>query len=131
MAWKLQADRPFYIQLVEQLQQRIIAGTYRAGERLPSVRDLAQEASVNANTMQRALTELEQLGLVYTQRTAGRFITEDQAKIDSLRVAFAQRRVLGFAQDMQRLGFTIEQAIAFLSEHTAEIDKEDSAWTTS
>lgn len=131
MAWTLQGDRPFYIQLVEQLQQRIIAGTYRAGDRLPSVRDLAQEASVNANTMQRALTELEQLGLVYAQRTAGRFITEDQAKIDALRHTFAHRRVLCFAQDMQQLGFTVEQAIAFLNEQGAEIDKEDSSWTTS
>ncbi len=75
--WEFQSDRPIYTQLVEQIKLRIISGIYKPGDKLPSVRDFAQEASVNPNTMQRALAELEKDGLVYSQRTSGRFITED------------------------------------------------------
>ena len=78
MAWDLKSDRPIYTQLVEEIELRIISGRYEAGEKLASVRDLAAEAAVNPNTMQRALAELEQRGLVYSQRTSGRFITEDK-----------------------------------------------------
>ena len=77
MAWNLDADKPIYAQLVEIIQMQIISGQYRAGDRLPSVRELAAEASVNPNTMQKALAELERNGLIYTQRTSGRMVTED------------------------------------------------------
>jgi DNA-binding transcriptional regulator YhcF (GntR family) len=119
MTWELRGDRPIYAQLMEQLQLRIIAGVYRAGQRLPSVRDLASEAAVNTNTMQRALTELEQAGLVYAQRTAGRFITDDQRKIDAVRNAFAQSRASAYLQGMQNLGYTREEALDFLSDTPA------------
>lgn len=77
MSWQLTADRPIYLQLIEEIELRIVSGMYTVGEKLPGVRDLAAQASVNPNTMQKALTELERQGLVYSQRTAGRFITED------------------------------------------------------
>ena len=114
MPWELEDDRPIYTQLLEQLQLRIIAGVYRAGERLPSVRDLAQEAAVNANTMQRALTELEQAELVYAQRTAGRFITEDLEKIAAARAAFARQHARSYLQGMEKLGYAREEALEFL-----------------
>ena len=66
MTWELKNDRPIYAQLIEQIKLRIISGFYRPGERLPSVRDMAAEAAVNPNTMQRALSELERDGLLYT-----------------------------------------------------------------
>ena len=119
MPWVLEDDRPIYTQLLEQLQLRIIAGTYRAGQRLPSVRDLAQEAAVNANTMQRALAELEQAKLVYAQRTAGRFITEDLEMIAAARASFARQHALTYLQGMEKLGYTREEALQFL--HTAEL----------
>lgn len=78
MPWDLDNNRPIYLQLMEKIQQDIISGVYHAGDRLPSVRELALEASVNPNTMQKALSELERNGLVHTQRTSGRFITEDK-----------------------------------------------------
>ncbi|MDR3051977.1 MAG: GntR family transcriptional regulator [Oscillospiraceae bacterium] len=115
MAWELLPDRPFYTQLLEHLQVRIMTGVYAAGQRLPSVRDLAEEASVNVNTMQRALTELEQAGLVNTQRTAGRFITGDQGRIDALRTDLAALQARGYLQGMARLGFAPQEALAFLA----------------
>ena len=76
MKWDFSSDAPIYAQLILQIKVGIVSGAFPPGERLPSVRDLATEAGVNPNTMQRALTELERDGLVYSQRTAGRFVTE-------------------------------------------------------
>ena len=67
MPWELDNDRPIYLQLMERIQQDIVSGIYKPGDRLPSVRDLAVEAAVNPNTMQKALSELERSGLVYSQ----------------------------------------------------------------
>ena len=64
MTWHFENDRPIYTQLLEQIRLRIISGIYAAGSRLPSVRELAGEASVNPNTMQKALSELEQSGII-------------------------------------------------------------------
>ena len=82
MEWEFRADAPIYTQLCEQLTLAIVSGVFGPGERLPAVRELAVDAGVNPNTMQRALSELERNGLVYTQRTAGRFVTEDFARIE-------------------------------------------------
>ena len=71
MAWQFEHDRPIYTQLLEQIRMLIISGVYPIGSRLPSVRDLAAEAAVNPNTMQKALSELERSGLIYSQRTSG------------------------------------------------------------
>ena len=78
MAWTLDSDRPIFLQIVERIQTDIVSGRYQPGDKLPSVRDLAAEASVNPNTMQKAFAELERTGLVYSRRTSGRFITEDR-----------------------------------------------------
>ena len=78
MAWKLDNDRPIYAQIVEKIKLRIISGFYQPGSKLPSVRDLALEAGVNPNTMQKAFAELENSGLLITMRTSGRMVTEDE-----------------------------------------------------
>ena len=83
MEWDIRNDQPIYTQLIQQVTLAILSGTFPCGGRLPPVREMAAEAGVNPNTMQRALAELERTGLVYTQRTAGRFVTEDAAVIDS------------------------------------------------
>lgn len=85
MAWTLDSDRPIYIQLVERIQLQIVSGHYQPGQKLPSVRDLAAEASVNPNTMQKAFTELESSGLVITQSTSGRTVTDDANLIQNVR----------------------------------------------
>ena len=81
MPWNLDSDRPIFIQILERIRVDIISGKYQPGDKLPSVRELAAEAAVNPNTMQRAFAELERTGLVYSKRTSGRFITEDREMI--------------------------------------------------
>lgn len=111
MVWELKGDRPIYAQLIEQLQLGIIAGVFPPGSRMPAVRDLASEAAVNPNTMQKALSELERSGLLYTQRTAGRFVTEDSALIQRVKEEFAVEQIREFFEKMRRLGFTTEQTV--------------------
>lgn len=116
MPWNLNSDRPIFAQLIECIQLEILSGKYQPGDKLPSVRDLAQEAAVNPNTMQRALAELERTGLVYTQRTAGRFITEDEKMIEQLKKDLAQETIQTFLESMQRIGFSKEETIEFINQ---------------
>ena len=109
MAWNLDDSRPIYLQLVDIIKTQIVAGIYKPGDKLPSVRDLAMEASVNPNTMQKALTELERSGLVYTQRTSGRFITEDTTKMTDIKEQLAKEQIQLFLKNMEQLGFTKEE----------------------
>ena len=106
MAWILDDTRPIYLQIEDLIKTNIIAGVYQPGQKLPSVRDLAAEASVNPNTMQKALTELERSGLVYTQRTSGRFITEDVSKMTELKEQIAREQIQLFLKNMEQLGLT-------------------------
>ena len=90
MSFELHSSRPIWLQLAEQLGRRIVTGVYPPGSRFPTVRELAAEAGVNPNTMQRALTQLESRGLVTTNRTAGRTVTEDTAVLDAMRAQLAR-----------------------------------------
>ena len=114
MPWKLQSDRPIWVQLAEVLMQRIVSGQYPAGIRVPSVRDLAAEAGVNPNTMQRALTALEERGLVSAQRNTGRFVTEDTALIAETRKTLAQEELSAFCEKMRQLGFDVNEIAQLL-----------------
>lgn len=116
MKWELTSDRPIYAQLVEQITQRIVSGEYRAGDKLPSVRDLAQEAAVNPNTMQKALAELERSGLVYTQRTAGRYITEDETMLEGIKADLATQQIIAFFEKMNQLGFDKDKTIHLIEQ---------------
>ena len=106
MAWTFKDDRPIYSQLVEQIKIKIISGEWELGGRLSSVRELAEQAGVNPNTMQRALAELERDGLVHSKRTSGRFVTEDEDMIKGVREAVAAENIAAFMENMKRLGFT-------------------------
>ena len=90
MPWNLDDSRPIYLQLMERIQHDIISGVYQPGDKLPSVRDLALDAAVNPNTMQKALSELERGGLVYSHRTSGRFITDDSTLLKKIKTDLAQ-----------------------------------------
>lgn len=111
MAWNLDADRPVYTQLVEKIQMQIVSGQYPPGGRLPSVRELAMVAAVNPNTMQKALSELERTGLVITQRTNGRTVTEDADLICNIREQLAKETINELFAKMTALGFTEQEAI--------------------
>ncbi len=116
MAWNMDSDRPIYAQLVERIQMQIVSGYYPSGARLPSVRELAADAAVNPNTMQKAFAELERSGLIVTQRTNGRTVTEDRELIDSVRRNLAGVHVESFVVKMKELGYTREQIFAFLEQ---------------
>lgn len=118
MAWKFDGDRPIYAQLVEQIQFQIIAGAYPPGSRLPAVRELAAEAAVNPNTMQKALTELEEAGLIFAQRTAGRFVTEDQQTIERMKQGLSHEMIERFLKDMRHLGCGPQQSVEILRKYT-------------
>ena len=115
MPWDLLNDRPIYTQLLEQIKRKIVSGEYSAGERLPSVREYAAEAGVNPNTMQKALAELEREGLVRTERTAGRFITEDEILIQQIREELAREQIQAFVGAMKDLGYSREDSMELLS----------------
>lgn len=119
MAWDFESDRPIYTQLLEKIQLMIISGKFKPGDRLPSVRDLSSEAAVNPNTMQRALQELERQGLVYSQRTSGRMVTQDTELIKSVKEKVAINHVKSFLETMNELGFDqqeIQGIITLLSD---------------
>ena len=118
MTWTIQGDRPIWQQLREELTQRIVTGAYPMGSKLPSVRDLASEAGVNPNTMQRALAELERDALVSTNRTSGRFVTEDEALLASIRRELAKAHIRLYLHGMETLGYTHEEAKEILMEET-------------
>lgn len=121
MAWDLDNDRPIYLQLMERIRLDIVAGLYNPGDKLPSVRDLALEAAVNPNTMQKALSELERDGLVYSQRTSGRFITEDTTMLKRLKTELAAEQIRQFFEKMKQLGFENSETLALIEK---ELKKE-------
>ena len=120
MPWNLDSSRPIYLQIIERVQMDIITGRYQPGDKLPSVRDLAQEAAVNPNTMQKALSELERSGLIYSQRTSGRFITEDKDLIHQMKKELAAAEVSAFVAHMKQLGITPEEIRQLLAETIEE-----------
>ena len=116
MEWQIAAGRPVYIQLVEQLEQAVVTGVYPPGERVTAVRDLAAQAQVNPNTMQRALAEMESRGLLVTQRTTGRTVTSDTALIAKTRQALAASLAQDFLAQAKALGLTREEILALLQQ---------------
>lgn len=116
MSWNISNDRPVYIQLVEELTMRIVSGVYKPGERIDSVRDFAQQAKVNPNTMQKALAEIERNGLVYSQRTAGKFVTEDKKIIEKARKSIATAELETFMLKMKKLGYNKETVLCFIND---------------
>ena len=107
-------ERPIYIQLVETLKLEIVSGKLKPGDRIPSVRELALTARVNPNTMQKALSELESQGLIYTERTNGKFVTQNQTLIKDIKDELANEKVEKYIADMKNIGITFEESIEYL-----------------
>ena len=110
MHWVFTSDAPIYLQVVRQLEQMIASGMLAPGDRLLSVREFASQANINPNTMQKALTELEDRGIVYSKRTSGRFVTDDTERISQLREELAEKEITDFLTAMKRLGYSDTQA---------------------
>ena len=125
MAWNIENNRSVYIQLVEHIQKRILSGEYAPGDKLPSVRELAKDAGVNPNTMQRAFQELERQGLVRANRTSGRFITDDQMVLKNAAQQQACYVVTYYYEHMRDLGFNHEEMIALLKQYIENLDERE------
>ena len=125
MPWSFEPNQPIYTQLIDRLRLAVAAGEYPPGSRLPTVRELAAEAGINPNTVQRALLELEREGLIYSQRTSGRFVTDDPAAVESARKTLAAGQVHRFLSAMRALGFTQQEAAALAAEMKEEEKQEE------
>lgn len=105
---------PIYIQLLDYLKIYLISGAFKAGDKLPSVRDFATTFKVNPNTMQKALTELEDMNLIYTERTNGKYVTNDAKLIESLKDEYAITLTKSYFQGMRRIGLGKADSIKYL-----------------
>lgn len=120
MDWKLDSGLPIWPQLTQQLKRRIVTGIYPPGSRLPSVRELAAEAGVNPNTMQRALVQLEQEGLARADRTAGRQVTQNGEVLKAVRLRETESVIRDYFEAMSALGWSRERAVELLLERIKE-----------
>lgn len=116
MEYVFDNERPIYFQLVEKLRIEIVSGRLKQGERLPSVRELALMVKVNPNTMQKALVELESQKLVYTERTNGKFVTNDSRLIEKVKKELAGEKIKDYLKSMEDIGFDRQDAIVCLQE---------------
>lgn len=114
MPWEFVDDSPIYLQLVDYFKKQIAAGELNGGDKMPSVRDLAMEAGVNPNTMQKALAELERQGYLYTKRTSGRFVSDNISQ-NELKTMQAKKFMKEFTEHMRNLGFDEEEIIEVYS----------------
>lgn len=121
MDWSFSNDRAIYTQIVEKIQQCIVSGKLNPGEKIPAVRELAAEAGVNPNTMQRALAHLEQIGFLYSTRTSGRYVTENTALIQSEKNNVAMAEMEKFFEKMKNLGFSKDEIVGFIKNYETEV----------
>ncbi len=124
MNWKFTGDRPVYQQIMAAIRGAILTGELSPGKKVPSVRDLAAQAQVNPNTMQRALTELEREGLLISGGTSGRTVTQDQDVLQAMRKQALEELAREWAEKFRVFGLTPRQAAQLLLE--LEDQKEES-----
>lgn len=114
MEYQFDNDKPIYLQMVELIKTEIISGRLKSGEKIPSVRELAVQAKVNPNTVQKALAELERCGLIYTERTNGKFVTENKSIIKAYRDGIINEKVESFLKDMINIGVSEDEIREYL-----------------
>ncbi|MFQ7293168.1 MAG: GntR family transcriptional regulator [Monoglobales bacterium] len=122
MQWEFNSDRAIYAQIIEQMKLFIVSGELNPGDKVPSVRELASEAGVNPNTMQKALSELERGGLLFSNRTSGRFITEDGAMIQNIKEELAKENIENFLKNMEKIGFDKKQTAELILNFEKGVD---------
>lgn len=116
MEFEFDDDKPIYKQMVDKLKLEIVLGHFKSGEKLPSVRELSTMICVNPNTIQRSLAELEEEHLIYTKRTSGKFVTEDDDIIHQVKQELARDKINTFVSDMEILGLKTEDIVKLLKE---------------
>lgn len=122
MAWEFNEKSPIYSQIAEHIKMQIVSQEIKSGDQLPTVRELAQEAGVNPNTMQRAFTELEREGMVFSQRTSGRFVTEDNLLIGKILQQVAKAELATFVNNMKKIGYKLDEITVALDHFIKEIN---------
>lgn len=122
MQWEFNSDRAIYAQIIEQMKLFIVSGELKPGDKVPSVRELASEAGVNPNTMQKALSELERSGLLFANRTSGRFITEDDTMIQNIKEELAKENIENFLKNMKKIGFDKKQTAELILNFEKGVD---------
>ncbi|EPT36444.1 GntR family transcriptional regulator [Streptococcus agalactiae] len=122
MAWEFNEKSPIYSQIAEHIKMQIVSQEIKSGDQLPTVRELAQEAGVNPNTMQRAFTELEREGMLFSQRTSGRFVTEDNLLIGKIRQQVAKAELATFVNNMKKIGYKLDEITVALDHFIKEIN---------
>ena len=116
MGYSFNNEVPIYLQIIEVIKEQIIRKEFLPNDRLPSVREFSLMFEVNPNTVQKALNELEELGLIYTERTNGKFVTNNQELIDNIRKNVILEEVEGFYISMQKLGVKKQEVIKILND---------------
>lgn len=116
MGWEFENDRPIYLQIASFIERDILKGKYKVGDKLPSVREFASVADVNPNTMQKAFSELEKNNIVFSSRTSGRFVTDDEEIIQRRRVLLAKEYVDDFLIKMKEIGFDEKEITLIMEE---------------
>ena len=123
MPWNFDNSIPIYLQIIQEIKRRMIREELKPGDKLQSVRDLAKEAGVNPNTMQKALAELETEGLLESERTTGRFVTNNKALIKNLRDIYLAQQLHPFLNEIYSLGINKDELIALIEDYYKEAKK--------
>ncbi len=121
MEWTFNEETPIYLQIVEQIKTQIATGNLKAGDKIPPVRELAVEAGVNPNTMQKALTELERMGLLYSVRTSGRFVADDEKCTGSVHRELVEQYMNTFTENMSKVGYSPQEALKLYQDYVKSI----------
>lgn len=112
MEWKLKSDRTVYLQIMDYIRMQIISGELRSGDKLLSIRELANKMNVNPSTVQRAYSELERIGLVYIVQSVGSIVTNDIEIINRSKEELARNYTLEFFSNMITMGFSKEEILS-------------------
>ena len=123
MEWKFNNDTPIYLQIIEQIKTMIVTGTLKPGDKIPPVREWAVQAGVNPNTMQKALAELEREGILYSARTSGRFVSDNNEHAAGLHEELVSQYIGEFTQNMRNIGYTPEQTLQMYNEYVKGLSK--------
>ncbi|MBR2812782.1 MAG: GntR family transcriptional regulator [Solobacterium sp.] len=116
MAWTFRDGTSIYLQIIERVKADIAAGRYSPGEKFPSIRDFAAETGVNPNTVQRSFAQLEKDGYLTSNRTAGRFVTEEKETLARLRDELKNRYIAEMLKKTEALGYTDEEIVNTIRE---------------
>lgn len=125
MKYQFSNNLPIYKQIIDKIKFDIISKKIMPGEKLRSIRDYSESFGVTQNTVQKALTTLEQEELIYTERTNGKFITQDEKKIDNMKEKIACRRINQFLQDMKNMGYTKSDIINLINSKGDFLDERE------